>query len=186
MADGRASHFDREAFWADWIQTNGDRLLLFTRSQTRRLTESEDILQEALLRVWRHWEKGILDGESLLPAAYTNIRRLAIDNARKNQRREKRESVDFLGQQDQESINSEWFQASQDSIDQEELHNITEVLEQIPNQYREVIILRIWSDLTHRQIADILNLSINSVASLYRYGLKLVRKELEKRQMTTR
>ena len=41
------------AGWKQWFATHGSRLLLFARQQTRTSEDAEDVLQEAMLRLWR-------------------------------------------------------------------------------------------------------------------------------------
>ena len=52
-------------------------------------------------------------------------------------------------------------------------------LARIPDEQREVIILRIFEGLSFREIAAINGNSINTVASRYRYGIEKVRALME-------
>src|SRR5688572_6497829 len=40
--------------WKDWFRQHGPRLLLYARQATRSVADAEDVLQEALVRFWRH------------------------------------------------------------------------------------------------------------------------------------
>ena len=53
------------------------------------------------------------------------------------------------------------------------------VYDAIRNAQREVIVLKIWGDLTFAQIAQTLGESINTVASRYRYALEALRKHIK-------
>ena len=44
-------------------------------------------------------------------------------------------------------------------------------IERLPPEQKEVITLKIWSELTFDEIARTLDLSLNTVASRYRYAL---------------
>ena len=46
------------ASWKQWFQNHGSRLLLFARQQTRTPEDAEDVLQEAMLRLWK---SGMID-----------------------------------------------------------------------------------------------------------------------------
>ncbi|NIP94880.1 MAG: sigma-70 family RNA polymerase sigma factor, partial [Akkermansiaceae bacterium] len=75
--------------WRDWLAEHGPRLLLFSRQQSRRQEDAEDILQEALVKLARKVDEGTFVGgeEAWLPFLYTQIRREAIDLGRRNDRR---------------------------------------------------------------------------------------------------
>ena len=51
----------------------------------------------------------------------------------------------------------------------------------LPPEQREVIVLKIWHGRTFQEIADLLDLSPNTIAGRYRYGLQHLRTCLEKR-----
>jgi RNA polymerase sigma-70 factor (ECF subfamily) len=55
-------------------------------------------------------------------------------------------------------------------------------LARIPEKHREVIVLKIWGELTFAQIAAQLGESPNTVASRYRYGLEHLKKLLADRE----
>ena len=39
--------------WKKWFHDNGTRLLLFARSKTNNEQDAQDVLQEAILRLWK-------------------------------------------------------------------------------------------------------------------------------------
>jgi RNA polymerase sigma-70 factor (ECF subfamily) len=52
-------------------------------------------------------------------------------------------------------------------------------LAQLPDEQKEIIILKIFQDFTFKEIASICGLSINTAASRYRYGIEKLRSLLE-------
>ena len=52
-------------------------------------------------------------------------------------------------------------------------------LHQLPESQREVLVLRIWGELSFAEIATALGDSINTVASRYRYALDGLRRILK-------
>ena len=52
-------------------------------------------------------------------------------------------------------------------------------LAKLPPNQREVIVLKIWHGLTFEAIGDLLELSPNTAAGRYRYGLEKLRTFLE-------
>ena len=49
--------------------------------------------------------------------------------------------------------------------------NLRNALSALPTEQREVIVMHVWGELTFSQIANLLELSANTVASRYRYAL---------------
>ena len=49
-------------------------------------------------------------------------------------------------------------------------------MSQLPDKYREVVTLKVWGELTFAEIAEMLAIPANTVASRYRYGLAELRK----------
>ena len=165
------AELDREE-WKEWFDENASRLLLYARQQTRTGADAEDVLQDAFIRMWNTAQNEPQLGLPNLPFAFTSIRRCAIDLARKNQRRAHRED---LAHEDQEDV--QWFEY--DLEDQERNAALEKAMKQLPEKYQEVLTLKIWGEQTFQAIADLKDISINTVASRYRYALQGLRRELE-------
>lgn len=65
-------------------------------------------------------------------------------------------------------------------ITAEESARVFSSLAELPYQQREVFVLHVQGGLKFREIADLLDLSINTVQSRYRYGIQKLREVLEK------
>ena len=60
-----------------------------------------------------------------------------------------------------------------DQAEQEESHRaVWLALRKIPTAQSEVVVLKIWEEMTFAQIAEVLNLSPDTVASRYRYAME--------------
>ncbi len=57
--------------------------------------------------------------------------------------------------------------------------NLARVLGELPDEQREVIVLKIFQDLSFKEIASVCGLSINTAASRYRYGIERLRSSME-------
>ena len=151
--------------WTDWLGTHGPSLLLFARTRTRSEADAEDLLQEAVVESAGKNEGNLPD----LPLVYATIRRRAIDLARKTDRRIAREEVVA------EESDTCWFD---DTIEQKETARVIDrAIKKMPEKFREVVILKIWSDLTFAQIAEALDIPLNTAASRYRYGLEILKRD---------
>jgi RNA polymerase sigma-70 factor (ECF subfamily) len=165
--------------WRDWLAENGPRMLLFARNQTRNAEDAEDVFQDALVKLARKVGEGTFDGgqESWKPYLYTAIRRLAIDLGRKNDRRSKREERSEADRRGQTGgLSDPWFDGGSSS---DEIRSQLEAgIKKLPQKFSEVIVMKIWGERTFAEIGETLDVSLNTVASRYRYGLERLRKDL--------
>lgn len=168
--DRMESEHERDS-WQHWIEAHGPRLLLCARQWTRSLADAEDVLQEAFVRYWRHQRHLPGDPGALL---VTSIRRAAIDLARREDRRTAREQRADEARAEPEDL----FQSLPGEGD-ERRREIEAALQRLPAEQREVLVLKIWQELTFEQIAGELGIPPNTAASRYRYALIALRKQLE-------
>ncbi|MBI3885685.1 MAG: RNA polymerase sigma factor [Opitutae bacterium] len=157
--------------WNDWFETYGPKLLLCARQWTRSLADAEDVVQEAFVRYWRHQRQLPGDPQALL---LTSVRRAAFDLARRDTRRGRREEKANGGLEDR----TDFFEP-QPGDDAERRREIEAALQHLPAEQREVLVLKIWQELTFEQIAETLAISPNTAASRYRYALTALRKKLK-------
>ncbi|MEJ6702187.1 MAG: RNA polymerase sigma factor [Akkermansiaceae bacterium] len=166
--------------WGEWLAENGPRMLLFARQQTRTAEDAEDVLQDALVKLARKVDEGTFDGgqESWKPYLYTAIRRLSIDLGRKNDRRSKREEKSEGDRRGENGgMSDPWFENG--AANDESRSLLQNGLKKLPVKFSEVIVMKIWGEHTFAEIGEILGVSLNTVASRYRYGLERLRKGLE-------
>jgi len=64
------------------------------------------------------------------------------------------------------------------SVDDDERARLEAALRSLPAEQREVVHLKVYEAWTFQQIAEFLGMSINSVASRYRYALAKLRRQL--------
>jgi len=165
--------------WRSWLEENGPKLLLFARQQTRSGEDAQDVFQDALVKLVEKLRSGEFVGgqEAWMPYLYTTIRRLAIDLSRKDDRRKRRE--DHVGadlEAEQKEVFHPWFES--EASDDETRTQLEKSLKELPKKFAEVIVLKIWGDKTFAEIGETLEISQNTAASRYRYGLEALKKQL--------
>jgi RNA polymerase sigma-70 factor (sigma-E family) len=133
---------------------------------------AEDVTQSALLRTFRHWDRA-----RTAPEAYS--RRVLINLCRNHWRDERRHPVSEFANQ------HEWS-ASASPTDVEAVDQrlaIEDALAALPDQQREVLVLRFFLDLAVPQTAELLSLPEGTVKSATHRGLAALRKILEPQEV---
>jgi RNA polymerase sigma-70 factor (ECF subfamily) len=141
-------------------------LLLFARQWVDSRADAEDIVQEAFVKFWRREHsvarKGLL---------YATVRSIALDLLRRDSRRARREANATADQEQQ-------YEA--DFVgDDESQQLLASAVDQLPPDQRQVVVMKIWNELTFAEIASVLRISQNTAASRYRYALSSLKKNLQ-------
>lgn len=157
--------------WKACYDQLAPKLVLFARQYVRSLDDAEDVVQTAFVRFWRRQPDAAPEHYPLL---YTAVRTAALDLLRKDERRARRES-----DPDAASFRAEEPHFDPRPEQQEDAAAVQAALSHLPESQREVLVLRIWGDLTFAEIAATLGDSINTIASRYRYALEALRKILK-------
>lgn len=157
-----AEEIRRDGWCERLYESEAAKFLLYGRALGLSHGESEDVLQETFIALLG------LECQPEEPAHYTwrAFRNRALNHKRSLWRRVAREL---------ESLR--WFERSggQTNLEAAAVH----CLGKLPREQREVIVLKIWSEMTFEQIARLLELSPNTVAGRYRYGLQKMRTALK-------
>lgn len=146
----------------DWRQALYQRkapgLILYGRALGLSHSEAEDVLQETFVALLR------LDRPPDEPVHYClrAYRNRALNYRRTMWRRLAREW---------ESLR--WFETRHPQDEAEAA--AMRCLRELPREQREVIVLKIWNQLTFDAIARLLEVSPNTVAGRYRYGINKLR-----------
>ena len=137
-------------------------LILYGRALGLSHGEAEDVLQETFLALM---QKPELPRE---PEHYClrTFRNRALNHRRSLWRRLTRELE-----------SQRWFELSSEENPAE--RDATRCLASLPMEQREVIVLKIWNRYTFEEIGGLLDISPNTAAGRYRYGLQKLKRQLE-------
>jgi RNA polymerase sigma-70 factor (ECF subfamily) len=152
--------------WAVWLDRHGAALVMLARQWVACRADAEDVVQEAFVRFWRSRER------AADPAAYLYacVKHCALDSLRGRSRQSRREEA--AARPEAEPLFAE-------PLEQDERRAAIEsALWTLPENQREVLVLKIWGDLSFAQIAEALDVSANTAASRYRYALAKLREQL--------
>ncbi len=157
--------------WKDWLAAEGGRLLMYAKQRTGSLEEAEDVLQDALIRLWGYQKEREYRPPDVA-LAFSVVRFIAMDAGRKKGRREKRDQkVIQLHDYDEH-----WLDPSMEA--DEDALILRQAVEGLSDKLQEVVSMKIWAGLTFAEIAKVLKISHNTAASRYRYALQLLQREL--------
>lgn len=135
---------------------------------------AEDICQEVFIKIIETLKNGKYKEEGkFLPWAMKIAHNLTVDYFRKLKKLPfvKHNETDTL-----ETINCTEQNAEDKIITVQNIDKAKDMLEQLPEEQREVIILRHFANLSFKEIAEITGCSINTALGRMRYGLINLRK----------
>ncbi len=161
------------------ILKHNQRLSSFIYSKVLNRDITEDIFQDTFIKVIKTLKKGNYSEEGkFLPWVMRIAHNLIIDHFRRNKRMPRFEgSEDFnifsvLGD---DKLNAE-KQLIKDQIDSD----LTMLIEELPDDQKEVLMMRIYRDMSFKEISENTGVSINTALGRMRYALINLRKIIEK------
>jgi RNA polymerase sigma-70 factor (ECF subfamily) len=162
-----------EAALAQLVERHFDSIYSYIYRFVHSVPEAEDIVQETFIKVWRQIDS-FKAGSGIRPWLFRIARNTAIDHLRK------KKSIPFSHFSDEGEVDVVFADTSidvlEETIAQEQKDHLTAAVEQLPLQYREVLVLRAEDNLTFEEIATTLGKPLNTVKSLYRRGLLALQK----------
>jgi RNA polymerase sigma factor (sigma-70 family) len=127
-------------------------------------SDAEDVVQDVFLKLVRRRGGPILDLKAYL---LTAARHQACSSLRRSA------PVDLVA--DPETVFTPTHAHSESRLDRQD---VREALEALPPDQREVVVLKVYEQLTFEEISRRVRASANTVASRYRYALKKLRRSL--------
>lgn len=137
-----------------------------------------DITQDVFLKVWKNIKKFNKNKSSFKTWIFTITRNTVTDYLRK------RKMILFSSLDTEEEIFADTLE-DQALVQDEELSKIEDVnllnslLEKIPNNYKEVLVLHYQEDMTFDEIGKLLGKPLNTVKSYHRRALSLLREMMK-------
>jgi RNA polymerase sigma-70 factor (ECF subfamily) len=145
---------------------------------------AEDIFQDTFLKIIRTIKSGNYSEQGkFLPWAIRVAHNLCMDHFRKNRRNI---SVTLPDGQD---ISVLFGAGDMDAnvIEKKQVHHsVRKMVELLPEEQREVVVLRMYADLSFKQISELTGVSINTSLGRMRYALLNLRKMIADNQMVLR
>jgi RNA polymerase sigma-70 factor (ECF subfamily) len=158
------------------VENHQKSVFSFARYLLGNQHEAEDVAQEALLRMWRHWDS--LDVERLEAWLLRVTRNLCYDRMRRLRvvRRVVPASIDEENAPEAASL---------DPSPEENTHSgtlrakLTVAMDRLHEPYKSAVILREVEGYTYREISEALEVPLNSVKVHVYRGRRLLREMLK-------
>jgi RNA polymerase sigma-70 factor (ECF subfamily) len=151
-------------------RTHAQALFAFSLSVTGHEADTYDLLQELFQKITAKPEllAGVKDERAFLIRILHNM---AKDLQRRRQTRQKNWTQFSLEQ-------TSLFAPSEDPDEEICSKAMDQAMEELPEEQRLVVHLKLWEGLTFEVIAEVLDITLNTAASRYRYGLDKLRERL--------
>jgi len=95
----------------------------------------------------------------------------SVRNEAMNDRRRRSREVPFVQE-------ARWFSSDGRADGDEEGLALEQAIAELPDEQRDAVVMRVWSEMTFEQVAEATGVSVNTAASRYRYGLEKLRERL--------
>lgn len=150
---------------SQWFSAYSERLTLYAR-QWLDAGLAEDVVQEVYLKM-----ASLESVPSNVPAwLFRSVRNAAITQLRARHRRQRHEEL-------RTAQKPAWFTSQpEDGLDPGQ---VQAALEGLPEEQREIVVLKIWGKMTLQDIAEIVGKPQGTVYCRYRAALDCLRKAME-------
>jgi RNA polymerase sigma factor (sigma-70 family) len=144
----------------------------------------EDIFQDTFLKVYQSFKSGkYYDNGKFLSWVMRIAHNLIIDHFRRIKQ------MNVISNDDYESdiFNSKRFadDSAENDIIKRQIHkDIRNMISQLPDDQKEVVILRHYAGLSFKEIAEITDVSINTALGRMRYALINMRKLMDEKKIS--
>lgn len=171
-----------EGALATLIERHQAKIYNFIYSKIQDRDLSDDIFQDTFIKVIKTLKtKSYNEEGKFLPWVMRIAHNLVVDYFRKTKKMPmQRDSGEY-------SVFSFLFESSpniesQMITEQVEL-DLTRLIDELPEDQKEVLVMRIYQDMSFKEISDLTGVSINTALGRMRYALMNLRKVIEKNQI---
>jgi RNA polymerase sigma-70 factor (ECF subfamily) len=164
------------------ITRHKQRLYSFIYSKVLNRDITEDVFQDTFIKVIRTLKKGNYNEEGkFLPWVMRIAHNLVIDHFRKMNRMptfKNTDEFDIFSVIGDDDLNAE------KKIIQEQIYSdVRGLLDELPEEQKEVLIMRIYKDMSFKEISENTGVGINTALGRMRYALMNLRKLIEKHKI---
>ena len=165
------------------IDRHQSRIYGFIFSKIQDRDAAEDIFQDTFIKVIQTLKRGLYNEQGkFLPWVMRIAHNLVIDHFRKNNRMPKfngRGDFDIFSVISDGNLNIE-----SKIVESQIASHVRVLLEELPEDQKTVIKMRIYQDMSFKEISENTGVSINTALGRMRYGLINLRKIIDKHNIS--
>lgn len=178
FVDGNRSGIDK------LIQRHKNRLFTYISIYVRDQSLAEDIFQETFLKVIRSLKDGkYTDSGKFLSWAMRIAHNLIIDHFRREKQMRMLSNDDYEADIFNEKTLAE-DNIEDDIVREQIISDVRLLLDKLPEDQREVVMMRHYAGLSFKEIAEQTEVSINTALGRMRYALINMRKMIEEKSLS--
>lgn len=164
------------------INRHQARIFNFINSKVNDRDAAEDIFQDTFIKVIRTLKGGQYNEEGkFLPWVMRIAHNLVIDFFRKNNRMPKVKNTEEFDIFQFISDNSPNVEHS--LVQEQVVKDLQKLVQELPQDQKEVLIMRLYRDMSFKEIAENTNVSINTALGRMRYAIINLRKLIDENQI---
>ncbi|MDD2552358.1 MAG: RNA polymerase sigma-70 factor [Dysgonamonadaceae bacterium] len=134
---------------------------------------SEEIVQSTFIRLWEVHEQ--IDPQQRILSFLSTIAKNLLFN------KYKRQTIEYIYQEYALKKQNQYDNTTENEIDLKWLEEfVNELIEQLPPSRKRIFILKKKEDLSTKQIAEIMKISVSTVETQISLAMKFIRTEFEK------
>jgi RNA polymerase sigma-70 factor (ECF subfamily) len=168
-----------ESALGELVTRHKQRIYSFIYSKVYNRDVAEDVFQDTFIKVIKTLKRGKYNEEGkFLPWVMRIAHNLVIDHFRKNNRMPKFENKDdfnIFSVLHDGSLNVEGKM-----IKSQVENDVKNLIHELPDDQKEVLIMRIYKDMSFKEISEQTGVSINTALGRMRYALINLRKVIDK------
>ena len=168
-----------ESALCELISRHKQRIYSFIYSKVFDKDVTEDIFQDTFIKVIRTLKRGAYNEEGkFLPWVMRIAHNLVIDHFRRNNRLPKFENNDDFNIFSVLSDNS--LDAEKRMIKGQVESDVRRLIDELPEDQKTVLVMRIYKEMSFKEISEQTGVSINTALGRMRYALINLRKVIER------
>lgn len=168
-----------ETALCELITRHKEKVFSFIYSKVYDRDVAEDIFQDTFIKVIRTLKRGAYNEEGkFLPWVMRISHNLVIDYFRKNNRMPKFENngdFNIFSVLSDDALNAE-----KQIIKTQVANDVKRLIEELPEDQKNVLIMRMYKDMSFKEISEQTGVSINTALGRMRYALINLRKVIDK------
>ncbi|WP_288982079.1 sigma-70 family RNA polymerase sigma factor [uncultured Flavobacterium sp.] len=171
-----------ESALASLIERHQSKIYGFIYSKVNDRDLSDDIFQDTFIKVIKTLKtKSYNEEGKFLPWVMRIAHNLVVDHFRKSKKMPFQRETEEYSIFNYMSDNAPTVESKM--ITEQVEYDLTRLLNELPDDQKEVLIMRMYQDLSFKEIADLTGVSINTALGRMRYALLNLRKIIKKNQI---